>query len=48
MSDQEVVVKNVTHKTCLPAMGYSFAAGTTDGPGMAGFEQCNFLCCYIS
>jgi len=39
MSDQEVVVKNVTHKTCLPAMGYSFAAGTTDGPGMAGFEQ---------
>lgn len=24
---------------CMPAMGYSFAAGTTDGPGMFGFTQ---------
>lgn len=24
---------------CLPAMGYSFAAGTTDGPGVFLFEQ---------
>lgn len=27
------------YKGCLPAMGYSFAAGTTDGPGMFTFEQ---------
>lgn len=26
-------------KGCLPAMGYSFAAGTTDGPGVFLFEQ---------
>ncbi|CAH8469932.1 unnamed protein product [Dicrocoelium dendriticum] len=25
--------------TCKPAMGYSFAAGTTDGPGDFNFEQ---------
>jgi len=24
---------------CQPAMGYAFAAGTTDGPGMFGFHQ---------
>ena len=24
---------------CLPAMGYSFAAGTTDGPGSFSFRQ---------
>lgn len=24
---------------CLPAMGYSFAAGTTDGPGAFDFRQ---------
>ena len=24
---------------CLPAMGYSFAAGTTDGPGTFTFRQ---------
>lgn len=24
---------------CFPAMGYSFAAGTTDGPGVFNFEQ---------
>lgn len=26
-------------RTCLPAMGYSFAAGTTDGPGSFNFTQ---------
>ena len=26
-------------KTCKPALGYSFAAGTTDGPGEFDFEQ---------
>lgn len=26
-------------RTCAPAMGYSFAAGTTDGPGFADFYQ---------
>jgi len=26
-------------KTCGAAMGYSFAAGTTDGPGMFNFKQ---------
>ena len=26
-------------KTCKPAMGFSFAAGTTDGPGEFSFEQ---------
>jgi len=26
-------------KGCLPAMGYSFAAGTTDGPGTFTFRQ---------
>ena len=24
---------------CMPAMGYSFAAGTTDGPGAFDFRQ---------
>uniref|UniRef100_A0A336MNH5 Neutral ceramidase n=1 Tax=Culicoides sonorensis TaxID=179676 RepID=A0A336MNH5_CULSO len=27
------------YQGCLPAMGYSFAAGTTDGPGLFTFEQ---------
>ena len=26
-------------RLCVPAMGYAFAAGTTDGPGMFGFTQ---------
>ncbi|XP_073992956.1 neutral ceramidase isoform X2 [Rhodnius prolixus] len=26
-------------KGCVPAMGYSFAAGTTDGPGAFSFQQ---------
>ncbi|KAF7247476.1 Neutral ceramidase [Varanus komodoensis] len=32
---------NATHtgKTCKPALGYSFAAGTMDGPGMLNFTQ---------
>ena len=34
---------NFTHgkqvKLCKPAMGYSFAAGTTDGPGAFDFTQ---------
>ncbi|XP_065156459.1 neutral ceramidase isoform X2 [Atheta coriaria] len=28
-----------TVKGCVPAMGYSFAAGTTDGPGEFDFQQ---------
>ncbi|XP_068227138.1 putative neutral ceramidase C isoform X1 [Palaemon carinicauda] len=28
-----------TAKTCLPALGYSFAAGTIDGPGAFDFQQ---------
>ena len=28
-----------TLSTCEPAMGYAFAAGTTDGPGMFNFVQ---------
>lgn len=31
--------KNQTVTGCLPAMGYSFAAGTTDGPGAFDFAQ---------
>jgi len=43
MSDL-VVSGNFTHNgqpnhTCRAAMGYSFAAGTTDGPGMFDFTQ---------
>ena len=30
---------NITVKTCPAAMGYSFAAGTTDGPGDFNFFQ---------
>ncbi|XP_050511965.1 neutral ceramidase isoform X2 [Diabrotica virgifera virgifera] len=29
----------VEAKGCLPALGYSFAAGTTDGPGLYPFRQ---------
>jgi neutral ceramidase len=40
MSDVTVVLAdNTTVKTCKPAMGYSFAAGTTDGPGAFDFHQ---------
>ena len=43
MTDQEVAL-NTTHKvyTCKPAMGFSFAAGTTDGPGAFDFKQGTF------
>lgn len=40
-------------KTCKPAMGFSFAAGTTDGPGAFNFTQgiccshfLSILCCF--
>lgn len=40
MSQQVVhLLNNKTVKTCKPAMGYSFAAGTTDGPGAFDFKQ---------
>lgn len=40
MSKVEVQVNATTKvKTCKPAMGYSFAAGTTDGPGAFNFRQ---------
>ncbi|KAK4474500.1 hypothetical protein MN116_001649, partial [Schistosoma mekongi] len=32
-------VKNTLGTTCKPAMGFSFAAGTTDGPGDFDFTQ---------
>ena len=37
----QTVVFNATHtgRTCKPAMGFSFAAGTTDGPGAFDFKQ---------
>ncbi|XP_070538885.1 putative neutral ceramidase C [Ptychodera flava] len=40
MSDYEVQLpEGGTTKTCLPALGYSFAAGTVDGPGAFNFTQ---------
>jgi len=40
MSDVVVVLAdNTSVKTCKAAMGYSFAAGTTDGPGAFDFHQ---------
>ena len=40
MTNQEVQMANGSVvKTCKPAMGYSFAAGTTDGPGAFDFTQ---------
>lgn len=40
MSKQQVVLEdNSVVQTCKPAMGYSFAAGTTDGPGAFDFTQ---------
>lgn len=33
------VINNRTISTCKPAMGYSFAAGTMDGPGAFDFQQ---------
>ncbi|CAL1538863.1 unnamed protein product [Lymnaea stagnalis] len=40
MTIQNVTLANGTQvQTCKPAMGYSFAAGTTDGPGAFDFRQ---------
>jgi len=39
MTNVSVVVDGNEERTCPPAMGYSFAAGTTDGPGAFNFEQ---------
>lgn len=40
MSNQTVTLTNGTKaRTCKPSMGYSFAAGTTDGPGAFDFTQ---------
>jgi len=39
MTNQTVKVGNTSVKTCKPSMGYSFAAGTTDGPGAFNFTQ---------
>ncbi|XP_070544626.1 putative neutral ceramidase C [Ptychodera flava] len=40
MSDYTVYFENQTKvKTCKPSMGFSFAAGTTDGPGAFNFTQ---------
>ena len=42
MSDVVVELPDKTSvKTCPSAMGYSFAAGTTDGPGAFDFHQGN-------
>ena len=42
MSNVAIVSNNKTFETCKPAMGYSFAAGTTDGPGAFDFHQGKF------
>jgi len=40
MPKLEVTLEDGSKTTlCGPAMGYAFAAGTTDGPGMFGFTQ---------
>ncbi|KAF8781378.1 Neutral ceramidase like protein [Argiope bruennichi] len=40
MSSQTVKINETTNATtCKPAMGYSFGAGTTDGPGGFDFKQ---------
>lgn len=40
MTNVEVELNSTTKvKTCKPSMGYSFAAGTTDGPGAFNFKQ---------
>lgn len=40
MSDRTVTLADgSTGRTCRPAMGYGFAAGTTDGPGAFNFHQ---------
>ncbi|KAK4306171.1 hypothetical protein Pmani_021982 [Petrolisthes manimaculis] len=39
MSNFTVNTENGTFRTCKPALGYSFAAGTIDGPGAFDFSQ---------
>lgn len=40
MANVSVMLENgASAKTCKPAMGFSFAAGTTDGPGAFDFTQ---------
>ena len=40
MANRTVVLNdNTTIRTCPAALGYGFAAGTTDGPGMFDFSQ---------
>eukprot|EP00117_Sycon_ciliatum_P000562 scpid53224/ scgid6579/ Neutral ceramidase B; Acylsphingosine deacylase 2B; N-acylsphingosine amidohydrolase 2B len=39
ISNQTVDFNGTMAHTCKPAMGYSFAAGTTDGPGAFNFKQ---------
>lgn len=41
MRNLQVEASNFTRcgQTCVPAMGFAFAAGTTDGPGAFDFEQ---------
>lgn len=40
MTNVQVKLNDTTNATtCKPAMGYSFAAGTTDGPGAFDFKQ---------
>lgn len=41
ISNQVVFVNGVEKKTCKSAFGFSFAAGTTDGPGEFDFTQGN-------
>lgn len=39
MTQYTFTLNNVTVKPCKPALGYSFAGGTTDGPGQLDFKQ---------
>jgi len=39
MTHLVVEVNGYNYTTCKPAMGYSFAGGTTDGPGFFNFHQ---------
>uniref|UniRef100_A0A1I8JCZ5 Neutral ceramidase n=1 Tax=Macrostomum lignano TaxID=282301 RepID=A0A1I8JCZ5_9PLAT len=39
MTNYELTVSGKRVRTCKPAMGFSFAAGTTDGPGGFDFTQ---------
>lgn len=38
-SQLEVTLSSEVVKTCPAAMGFAFAAGTTDGPGAFDFKQ---------